>query len=160
MRHATSLLYHVCAVASRNIRFASCGTSGKLTLWTRYVLADPTAPLPVQSSYHGHQDREVCTSLFPRVVPGNEENRAWEGQNCYLWVCGLGIRRIVRLILQQSKMIVRSPLNLHLTSCKCTTEEKLSTENIEVRCFRKAVSCLVFIVEQLLPTYHRDLQST
>jgi hypothetical protein len=38
MRHATALLYHVCAVASRNIRFASCGTSGKLTLWTRYVL--------------------------------------------------------------------------------------------------------------------------
>jgi hypothetical protein len=37
MRHATALLYHVCAVASRNIRFASCGTSGKLTLWTRYV---------------------------------------------------------------------------------------------------------------------------
>jgi hypothetical protein len=37
VRHATALLYHVCAVASRNIRFASCGTSGKLTLWTRYV---------------------------------------------------------------------------------------------------------------------------
>jgi hypothetical protein len=37
MRHATSLLYHVCAVALRNIRFASCGTSGKLTLWTCYV---------------------------------------------------------------------------------------------------------------------------
>jgi hypothetical protein len=37
MRHATALLYHVCAVASRNIRFVSCGTSGKLTLWTRYV---------------------------------------------------------------------------------------------------------------------------
>jgi hypothetical protein len=37
MRHATALLYHVCAVASRNIRFASCGTSGKLALWTRYV---------------------------------------------------------------------------------------------------------------------------
>jgi hypothetical protein len=30
MRHATSLLYHVCLVASRNIRFASCGTSGNL----------------------------------------------------------------------------------------------------------------------------------
>jgi hypothetical protein len=29
MRHASSLLYHVCAVASRNIRFASCGTSGE-----------------------------------------------------------------------------------------------------------------------------------
>jgi hypothetical protein len=38
MRHATTLLYHVCAVASRNIRFASCGTSGKLTLWTCLVL--------------------------------------------------------------------------------------------------------------------------
>jgi hypothetical protein len=38
MRHATALLYHVCAVASRNIRFASCGTSGKLTLWTRTYL--------------------------------------------------------------------------------------------------------------------------
>jgi hypothetical protein len=37
MRHATALLYHVCAVASRNVRFASCGTSGNLTLWTRYV---------------------------------------------------------------------------------------------------------------------------
>jgi hypothetical protein len=37
MRHATALLYHVCAVASRNIRFASCGTSEKLTLWTRYL---------------------------------------------------------------------------------------------------------------------------
>jgi hypothetical protein len=37
MRHATALLYHSSAVASRNIRFASCGTSGKLTLWTRYV---------------------------------------------------------------------------------------------------------------------------
>jgi hypothetical protein len=37
MLHATSLLYHVCAVASRNIRFASCGTSGKLTLWTCLV---------------------------------------------------------------------------------------------------------------------------
>jgi hypothetical protein len=37
MRHATALLYHVCAVASRDIRFASCGTSGKLTLWTRYL---------------------------------------------------------------------------------------------------------------------------
>jgi hypothetical protein len=33
----TSLLYHVSTVASRNIRFASCGTSGKLTLWTRLV---------------------------------------------------------------------------------------------------------------------------
>jgi hypothetical protein len=31
------LLYHVCAVASRNIRFASCGTGGKLTLWTCLV---------------------------------------------------------------------------------------------------------------------------
>jgi hypothetical protein len=30
MRHATSLLYHVCAVASRNIRFASCATSGNV----------------------------------------------------------------------------------------------------------------------------------
>jgi hypothetical protein len=29
MHHATSLLYHVCAVASSNIRFASCGTSGE-----------------------------------------------------------------------------------------------------------------------------------
>jgi hypothetical protein len=38
MRHATALLYHVCAVASRNIRCASCGTSEKLTLWTRFVL--------------------------------------------------------------------------------------------------------------------------
>jgi hypothetical protein len=38
MRHATALLYHVCAVASRNITFASCGTSGKLTLWTRYYV--------------------------------------------------------------------------------------------------------------------------
>jgi hypothetical protein len=37
MRHATALLSHVCAVASLKIRFASCGTSGKLTLWTRYV---------------------------------------------------------------------------------------------------------------------------
>jgi hypothetical protein len=37
MRLATALLYHVCTVASRNIRFASCGTSGNLTLWTRYV---------------------------------------------------------------------------------------------------------------------------
>jgi hypothetical protein len=37
MRHATSLLYHVCAVTSQNIRFASCGTSGKLTLWTCFV---------------------------------------------------------------------------------------------------------------------------
>jgi hypothetical protein len=41
MCHATALFYHVCAVASRNIRFASCGTSGKLTLWTRYVHAYP-----------------------------------------------------------------------------------------------------------------------
>jgi hypothetical protein len=39
MRYATSLLYHVCAVASRNIRFASCGTSGKLSLWTCLVYA-------------------------------------------------------------------------------------------------------------------------
>jgi hypothetical protein len=39
MRHATTLLYHVCAVASRNIRFASCGTNGKLTLLTRYVMS-------------------------------------------------------------------------------------------------------------------------
>jgi hypothetical protein len=38
MRHATALLYHVCAVASLNIRFASYGTSGKLTLWTRNVV--------------------------------------------------------------------------------------------------------------------------
>jgi hypothetical protein len=37
MRHATALLYHECAVALRNIRFASCGTSGKLTLWMHYV---------------------------------------------------------------------------------------------------------------------------
>jgi hypothetical protein len=29
---------NACAVASRNIRFASCGTSWNLTLWTRYVL--------------------------------------------------------------------------------------------------------------------------
>jgi hypothetical protein len=39
MRHATALLYHVCAVASRNISFASCGTSGKLSLWTRYIIS-------------------------------------------------------------------------------------------------------------------------
>jgi hypothetical protein len=38
MHHATSLLYHVCAVASRNIKFASCGTSGNLTLWTCLVV--------------------------------------------------------------------------------------------------------------------------
>jgi hypothetical protein len=38
MRHATSLLFHVCAVASRNISFGSFGTNGKLTLWTFYVL--------------------------------------------------------------------------------------------------------------------------
>jgi hypothetical protein len=44
MHHATSLLYHVCAVASRNIRFASCGTSGKLTLWT--CLVHTTLVLP------------------------------------------------------------------------------------------------------------------
>jgi hypothetical protein len=37
MCHASALLYHVCAVASRIIRFASCGTSGKLTLWMHYV---------------------------------------------------------------------------------------------------------------------------
>jgi hypothetical protein len=30
MHHATALLYHVCAVASHNIRLASCGTSGNL----------------------------------------------------------------------------------------------------------------------------------
>jgi hypothetical protein len=34
------LLYHVCAVASLNIRFARCGTSGKLTLWTCLVFVD------------------------------------------------------------------------------------------------------------------------
>ena len=37
MRHATSLLYHVQAVASRSKWFNSCGTSGKLTLWTPLV---------------------------------------------------------------------------------------------------------------------------
>jgi hypothetical protein len=37
MRHATSLLYHVCTATSCNVRFASCGTSGKLTLWTCYI---------------------------------------------------------------------------------------------------------------------------
>jgi hypothetical protein len=42
-----SLLYHVCAVASRNIRFASCGTSGKLTLWTCYVFSIWGDPLHV-----------------------------------------------------------------------------------------------------------------
>ena len=36
--HATSLLYHVHAVASRNKWFTSCGTSGKLTLWTSLVV--------------------------------------------------------------------------------------------------------------------------
>jgi hypothetical protein len=45
MRHAMSLFYHVRAVASCNIRFASCGTSGKLTLWTCYIYA--TVLLPV-----------------------------------------------------------------------------------------------------------------
>jgi hypothetical protein len=44
MRHATALLYHVCAVASRNIRFASRVTSGKLILWTRYVLGSMLFP--------------------------------------------------------------------------------------------------------------------
>ena len=35
--HATSLLYHVHAVASRNKWFTSCGMRGKLTLWTSIV---------------------------------------------------------------------------------------------------------------------------
>jgi hypothetical protein len=50
MSHATSLLYHVCAVASRNIRFASCETSGKLTLWTRYVLLNKNDSQIVRSA--------------------------------------------------------------------------------------------------------------
>ena len=39
-RHATSLLYHVHAVASRNKWFISCGTSGKLILWTPLVFIE------------------------------------------------------------------------------------------------------------------------
>ena len=38
IRHATSLLYYVYAVASRNKLFTSCGTSGNLNLWTSLVL--------------------------------------------------------------------------------------------------------------------------
>ena len=37
MRYAQLLLYHVHAVASRNKWYTSCGTSGKLTLWTPLV---------------------------------------------------------------------------------------------------------------------------
>ena len=36
--HATSLLYDVHVITSRNKWFTSCGTSGKLTLWTPLVL--------------------------------------------------------------------------------------------------------------------------
>jgi hypothetical protein len=55
MRHATALLYHVCAVALSNIRFASCGTSGKLTLRTPYV----------RSYQHGVtlQEVSVCSHM-------------------------------------------------------------------------------------------------
>jgi hypothetical protein len=63
MRHATSLLYHLCAVASRNIRFASCGTSGKLTLWTR-LLSSLTVEQTISSSKYYHLS---FPNVFKRV---------------------------------------------------------------------------------------------
>jgi hypothetical protein len=54
MRHSTSLLYHVCAVASHNIRFASCGTSGKLTLRTCLLLRVYMYTLYIVNPYRSH----------------------------------------------------------------------------------------------------------
>jgi hypothetical protein len=68
MRHATALLYHVCAVASRNIRFANCGTSGKLTLWTRYVSG--------LMRFRDGSDSD-CTSHFVQIWE-NVQRRSWQ----------------------------------------------------------------------------------
>ena len=51
MRHATSLLYHLQAVASRNKWFNSCRTGGNLTLWTPLVSKIIWPPLEPISGY-------------------------------------------------------------------------------------------------------------
>jgi hypothetical protein len=79
MRHATSLLYHVCAVASRNIRFASCGTSGKLTLWTRYVY-----PCATPQSEQRLKQQNVFTGIH---IPGKVQSGGITDQASGYWNC-------------------------------------------------------------------------
>jgi hypothetical protein len=72
MRHATALLYHVCAVASRNIRFASCGTSGELTVWTRYVHYQHVHSRKLGSVHPGWRHL-----TFPQFLHRNVEKTYW-----------------------------------------------------------------------------------
>jgi hypothetical protein len=61
------LLYHVCAVASRNIRFARCGTSGKLTLWRRYVLLQIATKLGL--SNNNKEESIILAGSVPTQAP-------------------------------------------------------------------------------------------
>jgi hypothetical protein len=67
MRHATSLLYHVCAVASRNIWSVSCGTSRKLTLWMRYVLLE----FSLSAANMALGSTQLLTEMNTRNFPGS-----------------------------------------------------------------------------------------
>jgi hypothetical protein len=61
MRHATALLYHVYAVASRNIMFASCGTSGKLTLCYVFPFPHARGSVVVKALYYKPEGRGFDT---------------------------------------------------------------------------------------------------
>jgi hypothetical protein len=83
MRHATSLLYHVYAVASRNIRFARCATSGKLTLWT--CLVDKTLIINKKLIILNSSDHTtILTHKELRVSPTNAKTGSAIGHDGFL----------------------------------------------------------------------------
>jgi hypothetical protein len=78
MRHATAFLYHVCAVASRNIRFVSCGTNGKLTLWTRCVYCGVVHDLGSTARTSRVQENQLSVYEETKFSGVQEESEGWE----------------------------------------------------------------------------------
>jgi hypothetical protein len=115
MRHATALLYHVCAVASRKIRSASCGTSGKLTLWTRYVSSMDT--------YIWFRDHELAC-LLSDVWANGVEFRCWKiilSLNAVLlrWGARFHVRRtaIKCVFVGPKHVTILGAIFLHTVAC-------------------------------------------
>jgi hypothetical protein len=163
MRHATALLYHVCAVASRNIRLASCGTSGKLTLWTRYVYFVPddrmTAttwdPNPKRFWYSllftkfklGQRVRNGEFILLHNKVTGTDFCR-WlllESKACYCSefksrstvLCSYSLSRLITELnttIQQNRTIEQD--NSGAPPLKITAKRETQTKAFSIGCFR------------------------
>jgi hypothetical protein len=96
MRHATSLLYHIWAVASR-IRFASCGTSGKLTLWTCLVSS-------------GLASSGFSISVQLHIVSGHHVFKIVVDGNCYAFIFIVSVCNMCsRLCDHHFDLVVRVP---------------------------------------------------